>query len=889
VYRKISDYGIIGNCRTVALIGNDGSIDWLCLPFLDSPSLFGALLDHRQGGRFAITPTAAYDSSTSYLPGTNILVTCFRTRGGLIRLTDFMPVAEKGEHHPQPGVTEIYRCLEGVAGEMELLIRFEPRFDYGRAATLLSRRNGALLAASCGEEVFLVAEELDFQVEGASATAFLRLIAGEKIWLRCCHGIPAQPSLDRSRAEMALRATERYWRNWLQRSETGLDLDPGPFGEMINRSALVLKLLEFAPTGAIAAAATTSLPEAVGGVRNWDYRFSWVRDSALTVQAFFNIGHLAEMENYLRWLEGIIREHGADLQVLYGLHGEQELAEQELTHLEGYKGSVPVRIGNQAYMQKQLDIYGEIMDAALRLSNYVGKIDASLWPFFQRICNRVVERWREKDSGIWEVRGGPYHFVHSKVMCWVALDRGLTIARRYGFPADFAGWEKNRAAIRAEILARGWSPVRQAFVQHYETEALDASVLLLPFYDFLAYADPRMLATVEAIQCELTADGFICRYQGGDGLPGGEGAFLVCSFWLVDNLIGQKRFEEALTMLLRLEKAANHLGLFAEEYDPFWREQLGNFPQAFSHIGYINSAVALCRAMASQERQPRPRTMAEKLEQRLLVTRSFILNKGKPPDEEAPRDIIADLKQHMNVLRGAFFRTAVGRVAYEEMAGSRVYHQYVRCSRRLQELDPAVFIRREEQLAFWINIYNVLVIHGVIALGVRDSVREVPWFFRRARYLIGGMDLCADDIEHGILRANHRRPHSPFRPFGRNDPRRRLVIEPMDPRIHFALVCASSSCPPIEIYEADSLDHDLTVSGQTFLNAGGVRIDRARRRVFLPQVFNWYGEDFGRSMEEKLRFVAPYLYVEEDRRFLEEESHRLQVGYLPYDWRLNRL
>jgi hypothetical protein len=527
------------------------------------------------------------------------------------------------------------------------------------------------------------------------------------------------------------------------------------------------------------------------------------------------------------------------------------------------------------------------MDAALRLSNYAGKIEFSMWPFFRAICDTVVESWQEKDSGIWEMRGGPQHFVYSKVMCWVALDRGLTIARRYGFPGDSDRWEGCREAIRREVLERGWNDEKQAFVQHYETDALDAANLLFPFYGFLPYDDPRMLATVAAIQRELTADGYVYRYRSEDGLSGGEGVFLVCSFWLVDNLVGQGRLEEAMVLLLRLEKTANRLGLFAEEYDPFWDEALGNFPQAFSHIGYINSVFALCRTRTSRQ-QAAGKTLAETAAQKLLLTQRFMLNEGSPAGEETPENIIRDLKGKMNTLRGAFFRTAQGRVAYEEMAQSSLFEEYVACSRHLHRFDPSGLKDRDERLAFWINLYNVMVIHGVVALGIRDSVKEVPRFFRRICYTVGNKEFSADDIEHGILRGNHRYPKSLFHPFDRGDPRLDLVIEPVDPRIHFALVCASSSCPPIEIYRADSLDHDLEVSGKTFLNSGGVRIDREAETVWVPQVFNWYGKDFGESDEARLRFIAPYLYREEDRRFLEEKAKALKVNYQAYDWRLNR-
>jgi len=885
--KGIGEYGIIGNSRTAALVGINGSIDWLCLPFLDSPSVFAALLDQDKGGRFALCPVEPFDSTFLYRPGTNILTTTFRTADARVRLTDFMAAGRTRDESVEDETQHLYRCIEVTEGQSEIALHFAPRFDYARAENRLEISGETILARGGEQKLNLLSSRPGMEIDVAEVSGRWQLAAGEKIWFLLCSGGETPAVLHPTEAEEELERTEHYWHDWLRRSETGEDFDFGPFREMVERSSLVLKLLEFSPTGAMAAAATTSLPEEIGGERNWDYRFSWIRDAAFTVEALFNIGHLGEMEKYLKWLEKFICESGSALQVLYGLRGETEVPEESLQHLSGYKGSRPVRIGNGAYDQKQLDIYGEIMDAALRLSNYAGKIEFSMWPFFRSICDTVVESWREKDSGIWEVRGGPYHFVYSKVMCWVALDRGLTIARRYGFPGDFDRWEGYREEIRREVLERGWNEEKQAFVQHYETDALDAANLLFPFYGFLSYGDPRMLSTVEAIRKELTVDGYVYRYRTEDGLSGGEGVFLVCSFWLVDNLIGQGRLEEAMIQLLRLEKTASRLGLFAEEYDPFWDEALGNFPQAFSHIGYINSVFALCRARKSRQRIEE-KSLTQVAAQKLLVTQRFLLNEGSPKGDATPEYIIHDLKQKMNTLRGAFFRTAEGRIAYEEMSDSSLFREYVECSRHLQRFDPAGLKDRDEHLAFWINLYNVMVIHGVVELGIRDSVKEVTRFFRRICYDVGGMEFSADDIEHGILRGNHRYPNSLFHPFDKTDPRHELAIEPVDPRIHFALVCASSSCPPIEIYSAESLDHDLEVSGKTFLNSGGVRIDKKENTVWLPQVFNWYGEDFGRSGEEHLRFAAHYLYRDEDRRFLEEKAKTLKVRHHPYDWRLNR-
>jgi GH15 family glucan-1,4-alpha-glucosidase len=888
MYKKISDYGVIGNSRTLALVGNDGSMDWLCLPFMDSPSVFAALLDEKKGGYFRVQPQGDWDSAVSYLPGTNVLQTIFRTRQGVVKLIDFMPMEKWQDQDGCEGCT-IYRYVEAIDGEVAIESIFAPRFDYARARTFLEVKDGVVTAEGAQEALVLRISHGHWIIQDDFARAVCSLKKDQCLWLCLHHGSGGQDLYLPERAEKALAETKKYWREWLGKNETGRDIDFGYFQAMVDRSALVLKLLHFEPTGAIAAAATTSLPEVIGGVRNWDYRFSWIRDSALTVEALYNAGHLSEMESYLHWMVKVIRHSTSDLQILYGLREGAILIEEELSHLEGYKGSAPVRIGNGAYDQKQLDIYGEIMETALRLSNYVGKIDHTLWPFLQNICDTVVREWQSKDSGIWEVRDGPYHFVYSKIMCWTALDRGITIADRYGFPANVAVWKEHRQRIRAEVLEKGWSASKQAFVQHYDSDALDASNLLIPFYRFLPYNDPRMIATVEAIHRELTdAEGLVYRYIAEDGLPGNEGVFLVCTFWLVDNLIGQHRFDEAQSLLFRLSQKANHLGLFAEEYDTCWQEALGNFPQAFTHIGYLNSVAMLAKTKNRLESTVREKTFCEKVEQKVCVIHKYHLNHGHVSGELNSSDIIKDMKHLMNILRGAYFRTAEGRVAYEEMAESRVYKEYLKCSVYLDRFELSSLSTREEQLAFWINLFNVLVIHGVIALGIRNSVKELPRFFRRVQYRVNGLYFSPDDIEHGILRSNHRLPHSVFKSFASGDPRRKFVVEDVDPRIHFALVCASSSCPPIDFYTAERLDAELTVSGKTFLNGGGIQVYQKRECVRLSRVFKWYGEDFGHNDTDRLRFIAPYLYEEKNKLFLQEKADSIQVEYQSYDWRLNR-
>lgn len=909
MYRPISDYGAVGNLQTVALVGRHGSIDWFCYPYLDSPAVFAALLDHERGGRFAVAPDlpdGEWDGAARYLERSNVLRTRFRTRQGVAEVLDFMDVPACGPEENECAASVLYRRVRVEQGRVALRVRFEPRFDYARAAVDTEALPGGVLARGGGRELALTATE-PLQAEPDGASAVWALAAGDEVWLRLGATGPEATCSEQDRScvtrregEAALEQTLAYWRAWLERSETGRDMDWGAWEPMVQRSALVLKMLFYEPSGAMAAAATTSLPEEVGGVRNWDYRYTWVRDTAFTLQALYNLGHLSETEGYLRWVEQVLEE-GRDagdpdgsgagtMQIMYGLRGERDLAEQSLDHLDGYKGSRPVRIGNGAAAQRQLDIYGELMDAMLKLSDYVGKIREEQWPVLRGVCEHVADHWRMRDAGIWEVRGGPRHFVYSKVMCWVALDRGLAIADRYGFPCDREHWQRTMREIREEVLERGWDPELGAFVQHYGSKTLDAANLLLPILGFLPFEDQRVVSTIEATRRELERDGLLHRYNGEDGLQGGEGAFLLCSFWLVDCLVALGRLDQAEALLRRLERTANHLGLFSEEYGVEWDEALGNVPQAFTHIGYVNSVMRLLRARREQEEEQQEDEgpgLARRIKRKLLAP-EVVLNRGEPEQRVPDQEIAPRLKQTMNLLRGAYFDTARGRVAYEDMAGSDLYATYTDLSRTLRFFDPARLRGREERTAFWINLFNVIVIHGVVELDIRDSVKEVRGFFRRICYDLGGLTYAAADMEHGILRANRRPPHSLLRRFGHDDPRLEHSLETVDPRIHFALVCASSSCPPIGLYTAEGLDSELDTAAKTFCNAGGVQVDMEQGLVRLSRVFSWYDEDFGETTAERLAWLAGFLYAEDERAWLLEHQESATVEYQDYDWRLNR-
>lgn len=596
-YKPISDYGVIGDRRTAALVGLDGSIDWCCLPRFDSPSLFAAMLDHARGGRFQIAPAAAYRSTQAYLPSTNILTTTFHAPGGTGVLTDFMPCGGAGVRSPQ-----IHRMVRCAAGTLELRLQFQPRFDYARAATTVSPLNHGAVAAGGGASLAL-ASAVPLQVGPDAAEASFRLRTGEEAWFSLEYGARQPGTVPSYEGPARLAETRSYWQEVALGCPEG-----GRWHREVLRSFLTLHLLTYEPTGAIVAAPTTSLPEELGGPRNWDYRYCWVRDAALTVDSFFRLGHTDEAEGFMRWLMDRCSACGDQLQPLYGIEEDSPLQEVVLDHLEGYRGSRPVRIGNAAVTQLQLDIFGAVLIAVSTYYRHTRRLPDAWWELVRDAVATVGAHWRRPDRGIWEVRGEERHFLFSKLMCWVTVDRGISLARALGKPVDLERWRAVRAEIREEILSRGWHPGKQAFVQHYETSALDASLLLMPQVGFLPATDARIQTTIQRVQEELSLNGLVRRYrpeETDDGLVGPEGAFTLCSFWLVGALLLSGRVGEAEALFRRLLGYANHMGLFSEMVDPYTGEALGNFPQALTHMALIHTARNLHRAL-QEPRLPPP-------------------------------------------------------------------------------------------------------------------------------------------------------------------------------------------------------------------------------------------------------------------------------------------
>jgi GH15 family glucan-1,4-alpha-glucosidase len=605
-YQPIENYGVIGNLRTAALVGIDGSIDWLCLPHFDSPSVFAGILDDRRGGCFRIAPTCEpIRHKQFYWPDTTILITRFLHADGVGEVEDYMPIGGA-----RPGPDQLVRRVRVMRGRLPFRLECRPAFDYARATHHThtdahgARFDGPGLSLSLAAPIRLqVAGDGvtgDFTLgEGETLTFVLRRIGPDD---RSWHG------LDEGEAEELFRDTVVFWRRWLSKCTY-----TGRWREIVHRSALTLKLLSFEPTGAIVAAPTCSLPEVIGGGRNWDYRYTWIRDAAFTVYGLLRIGLTEEASRFRSWLEDRWREAdgngGGPLQLMYGIDGRTQLPEERLDHLDGYRGSRPVRIGNAASQQLQLDIYGELMDAVYLHNKYVEPIGYDGWTRLRRLVDWVCDNWQRPDEGVWEVRSGRRHFVYSKLMCWVALDRGLRLADKRSLPADRARWLRARDEIYEEVAAKGWNAGRNAFVQAYGSDALDAATLLMPLVFFMAPSDPRMLHTVDAIRRPLSAgglsvNGLIYRYdprEAPDGLDGSEGTFNMCTFWLVEALTragrtDPARLDEARLLFEQMLGYANHLGLYAEETGGSG-EALGNFPQAFTHLALISAAFNLDRAL----------------------------------------------------------------------------------------------------------------------------------------------------------------------------------------------------------------------------------------------------------------------------------------------------
>ncbi|KPI32503.1 glycoside hydrolase 15-related protein [Actinobacteria bacterium OV320] len=604
-YPPIADHGLVGNLQTAALISSDGVVDWFCAPRFDSPSLFAALLDHERGGHFAVTVDGA-DVTTRqlYLADTAVLITRFLSPDGVGEVVDFMPV-----ERPETATDRhrLVRVMRVTRGRVRFALACRPRFDYGRAVHRLGLHPGVAHFSGPGTDAFLrSAGPVTLERDGEDVRGAAELGQGERaavVLTVCATGAepPAPPTVESLRADFD--GTRGFWYRWLSRSRYR-----GRWQDTVNRSAITLKLLTYAPTGAPVAAATAGLPEQPGGERNWDYRYTWVRDASLSMQALLSLGFTDEALAFRHWLGERVRDGrtvtGEPLQIMYRIDGDPHLAEERLDHLEGYRGSAPVRVGNGAADQLQLDIYGEAVHALTRTDDLTHDAGYDGWLGLAGLLDWLTENWDRPDEGIWETRGGRQDFTYSRLMCWTAFDRGIRLARDFARPANLPGWIAARDTILRQVMERGWSPRREAFVQHYGSEVLDASLLLMPAVGFITARDPRWLSTLDAMERELVSDSLVYRYDPAaspDGLRGSEGTFSLCSFLYVDALARAGRVDQARYAFDKMLTYANHVGLFAEEIGPTG-EQLGNFPQAFTHLALIGSALALDEELARARR-----------------------------------------------------------------------------------------------------------------------------------------------------------------------------------------------------------------------------------------------------------------------------------------------
>jgi GH15 family glucan-1,4-alpha-glucosidase len=595
-YAPIAAYGLIGDCHTAALVSTDGSIDWYCVPRFDSGSCFGRLLDWQRGGYCSIQPEAEeWQSFQEYVENTLVLATTFRTASGEARVLDCLTIRSDDALHPH---RQLLRVVEGERGYVSFRLRVVPRFDYGYLEPWIRHENINLYTAVGGDDALIIGGDADLHQVGdePELESCFSVRGGERVRISTVFIRPEDLDRDPPRRvdprelDELLDQTMQFWREWQSRFRL-----EGPDDPSVARSAMVLKALTYAPTGAIVAAPTTSLPEAVGSERNWDYRYSWIRDSTFAVRSLTELGYEQEAEHFRRFIHRSTAGSAKELKMAYGLAGERRIHENELQELAGYRGARPVRVGNRAAEQLQLDAFGGLAELTWRWHERGRSPDDDEWRFLLNLIDAAIECWQQPDHGIWEWRGEPRHFVHSKAMCWAAVDRGLRLAEACMRSAPTRRWKRAQAEMHEAVLEQGYDRDRGTFVQAFGHKDLDAAVLLLPSVDFIDYDDERMISTADAIREGLDSDGLILRYAGEDTLHGREGAFIPCSFWLAECFAKQGRAEEARAVFDRAIATANHLGLLAEEYDAKSGEMLGNFPQALSHLSHLTAALAIGR------------------------------------------------------------------------------------------------------------------------------------------------------------------------------------------------------------------------------------------------------------------------------------------------------
>lgn len=599
LYPPIAEYAVVGDCHTAALISADGSVDWLCPRRFDAPAVFCRVLDSQRGGYLSCAPAGRSSSTRSYVGATNVLQTEFSSGETRLRVTDLMPVHQRSASargHDVGGSQRLMRLIECLSGSADVAVDFKPTFNFARDSTAINLVDGRGVVAQSGSEYLtLAANGLELhRTDSATASGTLRLDTGQRRWLVLTSSEDpdrAAEALAPAQCNEQLHRTLEYWKQWAARCTY-----TGPYRDQVLRSALVLKLLTYEPTGAVVAAPTTSLPEQIGGQRNWDYRFTWLRDSSLILYALMTLGYEEEAADYIHWLEQAIGADPTSMpQIMYGIDGRRDLPERTLDHLEGYRGSAPVRLGNAAASQRQLDIYGEVLRAAALHYRKQQDPPRDAWRVLRGLVEQAAAHWQEPGHGIWEVRTGPAQFTYGKLMCWAALDAGVKLARQYSLDAPLDNWCRAREAVRQSILEHAYDATLGTFTQAFGSQTVDASALVIPRIGFLPASDQRVRSTIAHVRDRLTRHGLVYRYRTPDGLVGSEGTFTLCTFWLADALAVACDLEAAHEVFSRGVRNANDVGLLAEEVDPSSGAQLGNFPQGFSHLALIGAAVDLAK------------------------------------------------------------------------------------------------------------------------------------------------------------------------------------------------------------------------------------------------------------------------------------------------------
>lgn len=869
--KKIGDYGVIGNGAAAALVGRDGAIDWLCLPQIDSESVFAALLDPQRGGAFTVEPPGRWqedwDTAQSYIEGTNVLRTRFRTRGGEVELTDFMPIGSSSENT----IPYLVRRITGIHGDTRLRITVSARLRYARVAVTWQQQTACAWSLHGDDGTYSITTSSP--VHWHEDQTSVAIGAGETFWI--AFGAEQQRSTTAD-IEAHLNTTIDYWRRWISHRHPDDRRAHSTWRQQLVRSDLLLALLQSPATGAIYSAITASIPRTLYGMRACDGRYEDVFACALYVEALLGFGHVDAAQQYL--LHAIARLPSPRTL----LHAPRSVA---LDHLSGYRGT-PAAVQSEAVAQCDYTTVGFLLDAALLLSRHGVPIERSLWEQLQPLVDFAAQTWPHPDLGYATSSLGPRHFTLSKLLWWMALDRGVKLAQRYGYPGDVDWWKEQRQAVRDTIITQSYRADKGLFAMHPDSDEIDPALLLLPITGFLPADDPRVKRTLAAI--ELVVRGAQESNRSSEEVdvavePHFHNLF---PYWHVNCLILQQRFDDAEERLRLLHTTSNHLGLFGEHFDGLFREINGNFPAGRVHAAYAVTVMNFFNGLNRLQRSEPPAP-----ERRLgMVFRSHLLN---PVSDQTNGSALSPshdadqmLQQALNELRREFYDAHEQTLEYARIRGTQSYQRFRDAITALREFDPLVLESDAHRLVFWLNVFNAAVIHGIVELGLTRSVRDVPLFFDRIQYKIGRFLFTPSDIEHGILRANAPPPGKRRNKFIQKDPRCRLGPGSCDLRVHFAMFRGTRSAPYLDVYILDRLESMLNDAARVSVNAAA-QVVKKKRTLLLPEQIAWYRQDFPQENTQFVSYLSRFFNDPEVVEWLGENAHRVNIEYQSFDWRLN--